>query len=122
MTLMVEEPLFAPAPAAVPAQRSIRANHPVAWHDDRDRVLTVDHADRAHRRWRSDLTRHVGVRTRGAVGDVAERPPRAPLEVRATLFERNLEPAARSVEIFAQLRPRLLKDRMIAWDDRAAEF
>lgn len=86
--------------------------------DDGDLVLAVDAAERAHGAGRSDAARHVAVRARLAVGDLAERLPRGELERGAALLQRQIELAARAGEVLAQLLRRAAQDRMVAGDDR----
>src|SRR4051812_19170201 len=91
LLFVVEQPLFAPAAAAVAAERAVGADHPVTRDHDRELVLPVDAADGADGAWRSDAAGHVGVRPGLAVWNLAERVPRGELERRAALGQRQVE-------------------------------
>src|SRR6266571_1768323 len=113
-SFVIQQPLLAPAPAAIAAERPVGSNHPMARDDDRDAVLAVDAADGADGARRSDAARHVRIRPRLAVGDLAERAPRGELELRAALLQREIEIAPRPREILAQLVCRTTQDGMVA--------
>ena len=116
---MIEQPLLPPPAAAVAAERTVGPDDAVAGNDDGDLVLAVDAADGADGAGRSDAARHVGVRPRLAVWDLAERLPRGELERRAALLQRQVEVAPRAGEVLAQLLRRAAQDRMVAGDDDA---
>ena len=74
--LVGEQPPFGLDAAAVAGQRSVRADHPVARHDDRDRVAAVGQPDRPRRRRVPDGRGGLAVAGRLAVRDRPAAPSR----------------------------------------------
>src|SRR5215475_10284397 len=102
---MAEQPLFAVQAPAVAGERAVRADHPVAGHDDRDRVAPVGQPDGAGGDRR--LTQRGGylaVADRLAVRDPGELGPHGELERRAARRERQVERGALAREVLTQLR------------------
>src|SRR5216683_549076 len=78
--LVAQQPPFHLEPAAVSAERSVRGDHTVARHDQRDRVPAVGGAHRPGGGRSSDGPRQLSVGPGGAGGDGAQRGPDLALE------------------------------------------
>src|SRR4051794_2265297 len=94
--LEVEQETLALHAAAVPGERAGAADHPVAWHHDRDRVAAVREPDRARRPRAPDAARELSVTDGLAVLDVEKLPPDRSLKLRPLhpQWQRELRPLA----------------------------
>src|SRR5579864_6417800 len=86
-TLVPQEPLLAFEAAAITREASIRADHPVAGHDDADRVLAVRKPYSTDGGWPADPSCQLCVADGGAAFDPAQGAPYALLEGRAGRFD-----------------------------------
>src|SRR5690606_30755763 len=114
--LVLEQPALAEEPAAVPRERAVGADHPVAGDDDADRVRAVREPDGAGRRRLPEARGKGAVGRRRAGRDLAQRLPEAPLELRAAGLHRDLVERAqvtREVATYA----RYVRGRAVALAD-----
>src|SRR5437016_629405 len=106
--LVLEQPLLAPQPAAVPGQRAVGADHAVAGHDEAQAVVAVGSSDRAHRGPATDRRCDIGVGARRTGRNGKKRIPYRALKGRAAERDRRgkAELAAGKVrrELVADLR------------------
>jgi hypothetical protein len=77
---MREQPLLAVETTAVPGQRSIRADHPMAGHQDGNGIASVRESHRPRCIRIADMFRELTVAPRFSVGNLGERVPDALLE------------------------------------------
>src|SRR2546423_930909 len=78
--LVVGGQAFVVGPECVPAERAAGTHHPVARHDQRDRVRGVRHADRARGTRTAVPARELRVRDRRSRGDLAQSLPHVALK------------------------------------------
>ena len=97
-----EEPLAGEA-AGVPGQAAARADHPVAGHDDADRVPAVGVPDRLRGAGVAQFGGQLPVRAGFAVRDLRQQGPDLLLERRAARRELEVELAPRAREVLAEL-------------------
>ena len=81
--LMAQQPTLALDAAAVAGERAVGADHPMAGHDQADRVGAVGQAHRPNRRRLADALREAAVAECRAGRDVAQGLPNRALEGRA---------------------------------------
>src|SRR5579872_5184072 len=81
--LVVEQPALARQAAAIAGQGAVRADHPMAGHDDGDRIGAVGEADRAARVGAPQLRREFAIGRRRAGWSGSQCRPYAALEKRA---------------------------------------
>ena len=107
LLLQREQRLLPLKPAPVPHQRTVRPDHPVAGHDNPDRVPPVRRPHRPRGVRVPDALRQLAVVDGRAVRDVSQGPPDFDLERRPGRgkFEFELRPLARKV--LPELRTRL---------------
>src|SRR3954451_5800596 len=101
--LEVEQVPLAVQPAAVAGEAAVRADDPVAGHDDRDRVAAVGGADRPRPVRAPDLPGDLAVAARLAVRDRGQRLPHAAQERRAVQREGEGELVALAREVLVEL-------------------
>src|SRR3954452_8908411 len=101
--LEVEQRPLGRQPAAVAGERAVGADHAVARHDDRDRVLAVGGADGAERGRVPDLAGDLAVGGGLPVRDLQQRIPDQALERRALGPQRDVELRARAREVLGEL-------------------
>src|SRR4051794_38983731 len=89
--------------AAEAAQLTVRRNHAMTGHDDRDRVAAVRRANGSYCPRLPDALRDTRVAARLSVRNRFELAPDAPLELGAFGRERDLELAQFATEIGAKL-------------------
>jgi hypothetical protein len=85
-----EQPALAREAAAIAGERMVGANHPVARHDDGDRIRANGKADRAHRRGAADGRRENGIARRRTGRDAAQGGPDRVLERRPAGRDRDI--------------------------------
>src|ERR1700739_2767527 len=90
-------------PATVSAQRTVRRDHAMARHNDRNRVAVVRHADRAIGVRMANGLGQIAVAARLAVWDVAKLAPAFQLKLGAPQIERNGKLPALTREVFVEL-------------------
>ena len=90
-------------PAGKAGQRAITADHPMAGHDDGDRIAAVGGADGAGRTGLAQALGQLPVGARLAVRDLQQAVPDRALERRAGEVQRQVEALAQSGEIFTKL-------------------
>src|SRR5262245_23533069 len=98
--LVRKQPALALDASAKSSERSIGADHTVAWNDDRKRIAAVRTAHRARCGWLTDPTRELAVTQRLAVRNRAECGPHLALERRALCRQRQVELRALARKIF----------------------
>src|SRR6185437_156272 len=76
----VEQDAFPFDSPRISRKRTVDANHPVTGNGDREVVLGTRTGDRAHRFWRSDTPRDLGIRNGLADRNLLKRLPHTPLE------------------------------------------
>ena len=89
--LQFEQGAFAIEPAAVSGEAAVRPDHPMARHDDADRIVAVGQSDRAKRAGRSDLRGDLSVGPRLPVRNRQQRRPDPALKRRADQVEFEVE-------------------------------
>src|SRR5207248_4306064 len=89
--------------AAEPGQLTTRSDHPVAGHDDGDRILAVGGADGAGGARVAEAARQLAVARSRAVRDGAQDVPHASLKCRANRGKREVEGRAAAGEVLSQL-------------------
>src|SRR5882672_9248442 len=102
---MRQQPPLAFDPSTKPGQRSIRTDHSMAGHDDRQWIASVRQADRACGAWLADSARQLAIADRLPIRNLAKRVPYLALEVRTFRRKRQFERRALATEILGQLRP-----------------
>jgi hypothetical protein len=93
--------------AAIPAERAVRRNHPMAGDHDCYPVAIVRHADRSKAPRPPDSARNVAIAPRLAVRDSEESPPAGQLKVGPAQIQWKIELAALAGKVivqFAQIR------------------
>src|SRR6185312_598389 len=81
--LVIEKPALALEAAAIAGQRTVAADHAMAWHDQADRVLPVGESDGAHCIRLADLLCQRAIGRGCSACDLAQRIPDLELERRA---------------------------------------
>src|SRR6185295_409578 len=108
--LVLQQPPFAIDAAAESREISVRADHAMTRHDDRNRVLAVGRANGARIPGVAELARELPVAGRAAVGDLAQQGPYAALELGSVSIERQIEADSGALEILRQLLRRPLEN------------
>src|SRR5438874_13798445 len=85
--LVADQPRLRLEPAAIAGKGAIRSDHAMTWHDDRDRVRAVCHADSPRGVGRANLSCDCAIRSRRAGGNLAKRRPNTQFERGAAHFE-----------------------------------
>ena len=85
------------------ADRAVARDHAVARDDDGQGIATVGLAHGARGAWLADRARDVAVVAHGAVRDFAQRLPNAQLKIRAVGCQVEVELAALTAEVLAEL-------------------
>ena len=98
-----EEPLLRRKATSESSQFAGRSNDPVAWRDDRDRILAVSGSHRSRRRWLADLSCDLAIAAGLAERDREQRFPDSPLECGPLEIERQGECLALPREVGAEL-------------------
>src|SRR5207249_1821073 len=101
--LMLEQPAFAFDAAAEAGEVTVRTDHPMAGHDDRDRIFAVGGAHRPGLSRTPETFRKLTVTGRCAVGDGAKEIPDAAFELRARRVQWDVERRAHTGEVLAEL-------------------
>ena len=102
--LVIEQPFLAPQTAAVPAERAIRSNHPMARDDDANHVRAIRATNCATRIFIAQALCHPRIRTRFANWDRLQDFPSAQLEGGPDRSQRNFELQLLAGEIVPELR------------------
>src|ERR1700694_3310145 len=121
-TLVLEQPLLAPQPAAVPGQRAVGADHAVAGNDKAQPVVAVGAADHAHRGPATDRRSDIGVGARRSGRDGQERIPYRTLERRSAKRDRRGKSELAAGKICRELLADLCEVTMCAGQDPALEL
>src|SRR5450755_3986885 len=110
--LHIQQPAFEIKTATITAQRAARRDHPMAGHDDRDRIPVVGHANGAASQWASNGACNFQVAARLTIRNFQERVPACKLELRPTQIEGKGKLAALTREIFFKFAEVGLKGRL----------
>jgi hypothetical protein len=88
--------------AAIPAERAIRRNHPMAGDHNRHRIAIVSHANRSKPPRPPDSTRDVAIAPGLPVRDSDESPPAGQLKVGPAQIQGKIELAALAGKVLVQ--------------------
>ena len=99
----LEEPAFYVKAAAVTAQSSIRRDHAVTRHHNRNRIAIIRHTDSPIRLGATNHTRQIGIGASFAVRNLQQGTPALELEGRATKVDWEGEFPTTAREVFIQL-------------------
>lgn len=89
--------------AAVPAERAVRRNHPMAGDHDCQGIAIVGHSDSSKAPGPPDSSRDVGIAPRLPIRDSEESPPAGQLKVGPAQIQREIELAALAGKVLVQV-------------------
>src|SRR4029453_1987242 len=101
---VIEQPFLAPQSAAVPAERPVGSNHPMARDDDANHVRAIRATNCATRIFIPQALCHPRIRTRFAYWNRLQDSPSAQLEGGSDRSQRNFELQLLAGEIVPELR------------------
>ena len=103
LLLQIEQLALDVETPAVTAERAVRRDHPMAGHDDGDRIPVVRHADGPVGVRMADRFSDVAVTARLAIRNFQQRAPARELELSSAEIERQGELAPLPREVFVEL-------------------